>query len=391
MAGPLEGIVMVDMARMGPGPFCATILGDMGADIIRIDQPGRGDLIPQEVQTRDATASSMGRNARSIGLNLKDEKARDIFYTLIEKADIFQEGFRPGVVKRLGLDYETVKEINPRLVYASISGFGQDGPYKSWAGHDINYVSTAGLLGMTGEKGGVPVYLGTVIADFAGGGMHTAIGILLALFHRERSGKGQYVDVSMTDGVMALTANVIEQYLQTGVAPRRGETMLGGLFPFYHLYECKEGKWISIGNIEPWLWANFCRAIGREEFIEAQFEMGPKREEITKELQKIFKTKTMQEWVDILGPANVCVGPVNDIEDVVTNPQINARHMIIEVDHPEKGKIKQVGHFIKLSDTPASVRCVTPTQGQHTKEILTELGYSDDEIAEMRQNGAVSS
>lgn len=394
MAGPLDGIKVLDMARMGPGPYCAMVLGDMGADIIRIEEPVRGatrggrSLMPAEMeQPREFNA--MGRNARCICLNLKDERARAIFHKLAETADVIQEGFRPGVVKRLGVDYETIKKINPGVVYSSLSGYGQDGPYVGLVGHDMNYESIGGLAGMNGFKGGPPPLPGTIIADLAGGGMHAAIGILLALFHRERTGQGQYVDMAMTDGIVSLVAGHMSDYFASGVSPRRGEWMLGGPNAFYNIYETQDGKYISIGAIEPWFWENVCRIVGREDYMPHQWATGEKRDAILADFRAIFKTKTRDEWFRLLSEVDTCVAPVYGIDEMVNDPHLLHRKMIIDVDTPDGRKVKQVGHFVKLSETPGSVRRLAPLPGEHTDEVLGGLGFTKNYIEELRAAGAI--
>lgn len=394
MAGPLDGIKMLDMARMGPGPFCAMVLGDMGADIIRIEEPVRGATRGGRTMTPAAMElpreyASMGRNARCICLNLRDERARNILYKLAETADIMQEGFRPGVVKRLGVDYETLKKINPGIVYASLSGYGQDGPYINRVGHDLNYESVGGLAGMNGAAGGPPPLPGTIIADLAGGGMHATIGILLALFHRQRTGQGQYVDMAMTDGIVSLVAGHLATYFGTGEAPRRGEWRLGGLYSCYNIYETQDGKYVSIGALEPWFWENVCDIVGRPEYKPLQYPDDAKRDAMLADFRAIFRTKPRDEWVRLLAAVDTCVAPVYTLDEMVNDPQLLHRQMIIDVDTPDGRKVKQVGHFVKLSETPGSVRRLQPIPGEHTDEVLTGIGYKKDYIEQLRAEGAI--
>ena len=324
-----------------------------------------------------------------MGLNLKAEEGRGIFYDLARTADVVMEGFRPGVVKRLGVDYDAIKEVNPRIVYASLTGYGQEGPYRDVVGHDINYLSIGGLLGMTGLPGGPPVIPGTPLADFAAGGMSAAIGILAALMARERTGRGQFVDMSMTDAVVELTALQIIPYLTAGIVPKRGETMLTGQWPWYNVYETKDGKHISIGAIEPWFYANLCQLLGREDFIEHQYAAGEKLEEIFQCFRETFLTKTRDEWVEILRQKDTCVAPVYSIDELVSDPQLIARGMIAEVDHPTLGRVKQVGSMIKLSESPFQVRNWSQRFGQHTEELLTDLGYSKEDIDRLRETEVI--
>jgi crotonobetainyl-CoA:carnitine CoA-transferase CaiB-like acyl-CoA transferase len=402
MTMPLEGITVLDLTRLAPGPYCTMILADLGADVIKIEEPGP----PTGRRAEQAGGLSLGsplgfgvdrhtphwalnRNKRTVGLNLKHDEARQIFYQLAERADVVVEEFRPGVAKRLGIDYETLHPRNPRLIYCAVTGYGQSGPYKDLVGHDINYISMAGCLGMIGEKGGPPVIPHNLIADFAGGGMHGAIGVLAALLARERTGRGQFVDIAMTDGVYSLLVSQLSTYFATGMAPQRGQTLLDGGAHFYNLYETKDGKWLSIGSIEPWFYANLCRALGREDLLACEVVEAEQREDMKGILRDIFKTKTRDEWFEILTRNDICVGKVYDLDETANDPHLRAREMIVEVDHPELGKVKQVGISVKLSDTPGQIRFLAAPMGTHTEEILTVLGHSQEKIAELRAAGAI--
>ncbi len=371
------------MAWLGPGPFCANMLGDLGADVIKIYEAHPERRGGPVMFLFDPTMQPGFRNCRTMGLNLKAEEGRSIFCDLAKNADVIMEGFRPGVVKRLGVDYDTIKKINPRIVYASLTGFGQNGPYHNLVGHDINYIGIGGLLGLTGPAGGAPVIPGTVIADFAAGGMSSAIGILAALMARERTGMGQFVDMSMTDAVVESTSMQISPYLLNGMVPKKGETMFTGHYPWYNVYETRDGKYISIGALEPWFFANLCELLGCEQLIEHQFAEGEKREEIFKYFRETFLSKTRDEWVAILQQKDTCVAPVYDINELESDPQLIARRMIIEVDHPTMGRVKQVGSMHKLSDSPVEVRNWSIRFGQHTEEIILELGYDKTHIDEL--------
>ena len=383
MALALEGIRIIDMAWLGPGPFCANMLGDLGADVIKVYEAHPERRGGPVMFLFDPAMQPGFRNCRTMGLNLKAEEGRSIFCDLAKNADVIMEGFRPGVVKRLGVDYDTIKKINPRIVYASLTGFGQDGPYRNLVGHDINYIGIGGLLGMTGPAGGAPVIPGTVIADFAAGGMSSAIGILAALMSRERTGKGQFVDMSMTDAVVESTSMQISPYLLNGMVPRKGETMFTGHYPWYNIYETRDGKYLSIGALEPWFFANLCELLGCKQFVEHQFAEGEKREEIFKYFRETFLTKTRDEWFAILQQKDTCAAPIYDINELESDPQLIARRMIIEADHPTMGRVKQVGSMHKLSDSPVEVRNWSISFGQHTEEIMQELGYDKTNIDDL--------
>ena len=267
----LEGINILDLSRAGPGPFCTMILGDLGAEVIIIEAPS--NVSERQAGFGRTLYRPTNRNKKSIRLNLKSEDGCNIFYQLAEKADVVVEGFRPGVAKRLGIDYPTISKINPRIVYCSITGYGQDGPYHNLPGHDVNYLSFAGVLNLIGERGGRPVIPLNLVADLGGGGMSAVAGILSAIIARDKTGRGQSIDLSVTDSVVSLLTGAAFAYFRGEKIPDRGEVALGGGYPYYNVYETKDGKFISIGCIEPWFWENLCRAIGKEEFIPFHFEL----------------------------------------------------------------------------------------------------------------------
>ncbi len=405
----LEGIKILDLSRAGPGPFCTMILGDLGAEVTKIEAPptagarqrgiGSGVSAQGEAGRREAAYQAVNRNKKSILLNLRSEEARHIFYQLAEETSVIVEGFRPGVAKRLGIDYQTVTKINPKIIYCSITGYGQDGPYRDLPGHDINYISIAGALNLIGEADRQPVIPLNLIADYGAGGMSAVVGILSALIARGKTGKGQYIDISLTDSVISLlTPVVLDHYFQSGVTPKRGETGLGGAYPYYNIFKTKDGKFITIGCLEPWLWENLCREIGKEDFMPFHHEPdhlalkpeGEKWQEISSSLKQLFLTKTRDEWFERLSQKDIPVGKVYSLDEVFTDPQVLHRKMVIEVEHPTEGKIKQVGIAIKLSDTPGRVRNLPPLLGEHTEEILTGLGYNKQRLNELRQKGIIN-
>lgn len=397
----LEDIKILDLAHLPPGALCTMILGDLGADVIKIEAPagagGRGAgvnaSLSGEEKDKQAAFDALNRNKRSIGLNLRSEKGRQIFYRLAETTDVIVEGFRPGVVKRLGVDYEEIKTINPRVIYCSLSGYGQDGPYSSLPGHDVNYISIAGALGLLGTSDGPPIVPLNLLADFAGASLHGVIGILSALVARYKTGVGQYVDIAYTDGVMSLLTWFISNYFSSGAMFKKGETWLHGAYPYYGVYEAKDGKYVSLGCVEPWFWENLCRALGKEEYIPYHVSPehflhkpeGEKWEEISSSLKQVFLTKTRDEWFEFLTKKDVPVGKVYTLDEVFRDPQVLHRQMVVEIEHPTLGKVKQAGIAIKLSETPGKIRRLSPLFGEHTEEILMGLGYTQTQISELHQ------
>jgi crotonobetainyl-CoA:carnitine CoA-transferase CaiB-like acyl-CoA transferase len=384
---PLEGIRVLDLTRLAPGPFCTMLLGDLGADVVVVEEPpGVGRRFDIGMSERAQAFNALGRNKRSVGLNLKDAKAQEAFLRLAEKADVVVEGFRPGVVKRLGVDYETVSARNPRIIYCSLSGYGQTGPYATLVGHDINYISIGGALGTIGWPGTPPAIPLNIIADFAAGGLYAAFAILAAVIAREKTGRGQYVDMAMSDGVTSLMASTMSAFFSSGHVVKPGQDFLNGAVPAYNVYETADGKWLSIGCLEPWFWAELCQALGCEQYVQHQNnrEMFP---EIFDFMRRKFKEKTRDEWFQELRQRDICVAPVYAMDEVFEDAHVQARGMIAEVQHPEFGTVRQVGVGPKFSDTPGSVRSTAPKRGEHTEELLREAGLSQEEIAEMKSAG----
>ncbi|MFH1775918.1 MAG: CaiB/BaiF CoA-transferase family protein [Chloroflexota bacterium] len=398
MALALEGIKILTTALTSIAEFATMMLGDFGAEVIKIEPPGHmlgvgsgmSSSPTGERARQEAAVKAVNRNKKSFTLNLKFEEGRRIFHQMAESADVVVECFRPGVVKRLGIDYETISKINPRIVYCSISGYGQDGPYRDRPGHDPNYIAIGGALGLIGERGSRPVLPLSLVGDWSGGTMHTTIGILMALMARERTGKGQYVDISMTDGVVNLMLQYVQSYFETGIVPRIGE---GGAtaFPSYGVFETRDGKYISIGCLEPKFWANLCRVMGREDLSapENAVATGEWGEEIKNDFRRVFLTRTRDEWFAELGPQDICLAPVYELDEVFTDPQVLHRRMVVEVEGPDGTRARQLGIALKLSDTPGQIRSLAPILGENTDEMLLALGYSRQDIKALREKGVV--
>lgn len=376
MALPLEGIRILSMAEQLPGPYCSMLLGDLGAEVILLERPGVGDparLVPYFL-------SVLGRNKKSITANLKSEKGREICLKLAQRSDVFLEGFRPGVMRRLGLDYESIRKANPKIIYCSISGYGQQGPYRDLPAHDTTYQGIAGMLSTYIERGDFPQRPTVPIADLSSA-MFAVIGVLAALMARERLGMGQFVDVSMTDGLISWMSVVLGFFFNTGSA-----THPGGREPAYGVFQTRDNKYLTLSIAhEDHFWRNLCRALGKEELGEMpREERRQRRDELVTMLREMLRAKTRDEWLKLLSEADVPCGPVSTIEEVVVDPQVRHRGMIVEV-----GSVKQVAHPIKFSQTPAQIRMLPPKLGEHTEEILSSLGYSPREIEELRAGGVI--
>ena len=377
----LEGIKILDLSRLFPGPYASMILADLGADVLRIEDrrfAGEGPGMP-----------TVMRNKRHMTLNLKHPQGKEIFFRLAREADVVLEGFRPGVTRRLGIEYESIRGVNEKIIYCSVTGYGQDGPYRDMVGHDINYLSFGGVLGLNGDTGGAPVVPPVQVADMAAGGMNAALGILAALIARQRTGRGQYIDISMLDGVVAMLPFPASMLWSLGQSPRRGDTLLSGRYPCYQVYETKDGGFISIGALEPRFWEALCKKLGREDFIPAQYDEGEKRAEMFSCLREAFKKKNREEWMGELQDLDVCVGKVLDLEETFRDPQVVCRRMVTEFQDAGKGKMKLLSSPVKLSETPPDIRAAPAEFGEHTGEVLRELGYNADQIAEMKRTGIV--
>ncbi len=382
MPSPLDGVRIISMAEQYPGPYCTLLLADMGADVILVERPGSGDSSRGPTGMSDFFAS-LNRNKRSITVNLKTEQGREICERLIRGADVFMEGFRPGTLERLGLGYEAVQKINPAIVYCSISGFGQNGPYRDRPAHDLSFQGIAGLLANLIDNGNFADRPSVAIGDLSSG-MFAALGIMAALWARQQTGRGQFVDVSMTDGLVSWMTTSLAMQLKTGSTIPLGGAGFG-------VYKTGDGKYLTLSvAMEPHFWRNLWEAVGRPELGKLSFiERFQRNQELEAILKEVFLSKGRDEWVEILSAGDVPSGPVLTLEEVAEHPQIKARQMVVDWEAPDGHKEKLVNHPIRFSDTPASIRGPAPALGEHTEEVLREAGCDSGDIARFREAGAI--
>lgn len=392
MTRPLHGIRILDLTRLLPGGYATLLMADLGADVIKVEEPGRGDYIrwtPPLVGEFSASHIALNRNKRSITLNLKSDGGRGAFERLAGDADVVIESFRPGVMERLGLGWARLHDLNPHLIYCAISGYGQEGPRSQTAGHDVNYIGYAGALSIMGEEGRRPVVPGLQIGDLAGGGMAAVIALLAALVQRERTGTGDFCDISMMDGVISWLSIHAAEFVATKKVPERELMHLSGAYPCYRVYPAADG-FLSVGALEPQFWTALCTALERPDLEGDAFAMGARRNVVIAELEALFATRTRAQWMELLADLDVCVGPVNDFAEAFDDPQARHREMFVDGEIPGVGAWTFVGDPIKLAGSHSEItRLPPPGLGEHTDEVLAQAGFAPDELEGLRAAGAI--
>lgn len=378
-SGPLQGLKILDFSTLLPGPYATMLLADMGADVLRVESPGRLDLVrvlPPMDGKQSAAHSFLNRGKRSLALDLKKEGAADIIKALVRQYDVVVEQFRPGVMARLGIGYETLKAINPKLIYCSITGYGQTGPYKDRAGHDLNYLAVSGVASYGGRGDSGPAPVGIQIADVAGGSHHAVMGVLAAVIHRQASGQGQYIDISMTDAAFALNAMTGAAHLVGGREPGPETEPLNGA-GFYDYYQTQDGRYISVGGLEPQFVKALCEALGEPGRVVQGMSQRPQdQQEFKGYLRKLLVEKPFSHWVTFFQSLDVCVEPVLTLSEAASHPQIVARDMIVAVPKEDGVMQKQLGYPLRFSETPCHARYAGTALGAHTEEVLIEMGLS---------------
>jgi CoA:oxalate CoA-transferase len=393
MSLPLEGLIVLDLTRVLVGPYATMVLADLGANVIKIEMPGTGDdarAFPPHVNGESAYFMSLNRNKRGMTLNLKHDAGKQVFFDLVQKADILVENFRPGTMTKLGLDYETLRKVNPRLIYAAASGFGHTGPYSRRAAYDAIVQAMGGIMSVTGQRGGEPTRVGTSMGDITAG-LFTAIGVLTAVYHREKTNEGQMVDVAMLDSQVAILENAIARYTVTGKVPEPIGNRHPSIIPFETFATADGTIMIAAGNNA--LWRKLCAALGLPELPDdPRFVTNPLRAEnydvLRPILAEVIVGKETAVWLQILDEAGVPNGPINNVAQVMADPQVRAREMIVPIEHPVAGDTQLPGIPIKLSETPGSIRTPAPLLSQHTDDVLAELlGYDAERLDLLREQG----
>lgn len=388
--GALDGLKVIDLTQRLPGPFCTMLLADMGADVVQVESAA-GDAartLAVGEAAQGAAYELLGRNKRSVVLNLKSDDGREACLRLIAAADVVVEGFRPGVAARLGIDYEAARSRNAQIVYCSISGYGQDGPYRDQAGHDLNYLGIAGVLDMTRGGDGQPAIPGIQIADIGAGALSAAVAVLAATLHRRRTGQGQFVDVAMLDGLVSMLSIHAMTVLAGGPSPTGGRALLSGGHPCYAMYPTFDGH-LTVGCTEPHFWRNFCAFLGREDLTPQMWAEGERSRAVQAQIAAILRTRPSAQWLEDLATVDTCVGPVNSVAQALADRQVVHRAMVRRAGIDGETGPAQLGPPFRMSTTPLEIRRRAPRLGEHTRSVLASVGYSDERIDDMRKAGAI--
>jgi alpha-methylacyl-CoA racemase len=388
---PLHGIRVLDLTRLLPGPVATLHLADLGADVIKIEDTGAGDYargMGHGVDGMSDLFRMVNRNKRGLKLDLKQPHGREVFLNLAAAADVVVEGFRPGVVDRLGIGYAAVAAINPRIVYCAISGYGQTGPYRERAGHDINYMGYAGVADQIGAAGGPPALSNFQIGDLLGGSLTPVMGILAAVIDAKNSGQGRYVDVAMTDAVLSHAVIALSGVTATGNATARGSDTLSGGLPCYNIYRTSDSRYMAVGALEKKFWETLCDTLGRPDLKPSHLVYGEDAASAKSLLASIFAGKTQGEWSAIFVKADCCVSPILPMQEAITNEQLRARGMIIDAS-AGTGPVTQFAPPLKMSGFDFAIERQAPEPGEHSEEVLREAGYDSAEIAALKNAGVI--
>ncbi len=390
--GPLKDVKIIDFTRLLPGPLATMFLADMGADVIKVEDPDSPDYI-RDFEPRINGISmlylSLNRNKRSLAVNYRSPEGKQLLLDLIKEADVLVEQYRPGIMKEMGFGFDDLIQINPRLIYVSITGYGQQSTMAMAAGHDLNYIAVSGNLGITGGKDGAPVIPGFQLADIAGGSYAAMNAVTTALYQREKTGKGEWIDVAMTDAVVPFTVLQFANYQGTKQNPGRGNFELSGALANYNVYECNDGKYVALGSLEPKFWNAFCKKAGRPDWANRFLQKGEELTKLKEEVQAFFLSQTRSHWLQFFAGEDICLTAINELEELENDPYLTGRNMFLENEHAVVGKYKTINQPLKFKVANFENNQSAPDLGQNSAGILKEMNYTDTQIAELKAKGIV--